>query len=100
MNVKARALKQLNRIPEALAAVQEALRLPMGEDAGSQESYGVVLYNKVCYGLLLGLTSQDQALADLQESFRLFPRGRESAKTDSDLDALRQNQEFKRLIES
>jgi tetratricopeptide (TPR) repeat protein len=98
MNAKARALKQLNRLPEAFAVINEALTWKRGTDTQSSENYGVLLYNKACYGLLLQTLSEHEILATLRDSFTLAPRIRDSAGTDPDLGPLHQNEEFKRLI--
>ncbi len=100
MNVKARALKQLGRLDEAYALIKEALSQKFSADQNALENRGVVLYNKVCYGLLLGISTDNEALTDLEESFRMFPRGRIEAASDPDLIRLHQNPEFKRLIET
>jgi tetratricopeptide (TPR) repeat protein len=51
MVAKARALKRLGRVQEALDITNEALKLP--DVATPNENLGVLLYNKACYTLLL-----------------------------------------------
>lgn len=99
MNAMARALKKLDRVEEAFSTINEALKLPREEDPGSLENYGVLLYNRVCYGLILGRLTSAEAVSELRRSFELFPRLRQIAKTDSDLEVLRQEPQFQQLVD-
>lgn len=98
MNCKARALKKLGRVEEAWTIMEQASAMPRGTDQSSRENYGVILYNKICYSLLLNRISEQDAIRALRDSFVLFPRGRTIAQTDEDLASLRRNDEFLRLI--
>ncbi|WP_315788653.1 TPR end-of-group domain-containing protein [Fischerella sp. JS2] len=54
-------------------------------------------YNKACcYALQRNI---EQAIANLQKAIILNPECREMAKTDSDFDAIRENERFQTLIQ-
>lgn len=97
-NAKARALKRLGQIRDAYETVNEALRLPMSSDPNSRENRGVLIYNRVCYGILVGALSPEEAISELRRSFEFNPKLRDKLNVDSDLEALRPNEEFQRLM--
>ena len=55
------------------------------------------LYNQACYQALLGL-SKSEILNSLRAAFLVDPSLRQLATQDSDLDSLREDDDFKRLI--
>jgi tetratricopeptide (TPR) repeat protein len=87
---KGRALKKLGRVKEALDAVDQALKI----DPKKVEA----LYNRACYLALLG-GDVGSIADDLKKSFELSPPLREIAKTDHDLDSVRNDMKIKELIE-
>ncbi|ACC82699.1 tetratricopeptide repeat protein [Nostoc punctiforme] len=82
------ALVKLERLEEAIASFDEALKIKPDKDNA--------WYNKACcYGLLGNV---DLAIENLQQSINLNPKYRETAKTDTDFDNIRQDQRFQYLI--
>lgn len=72
---KGRALKRLNRLDQALAAVEAALRINQNEPKA--------LYNRACYRALLHRPIAE-ITADLARAFELQPGLRQTAVTDPD----------------
>jgi hypothetical protein len=93
---KARALKRLARLTEALVVIDGALRLP--KEIVENENEGVLLYNKACYRLLLEPGATDEVLELLKRAFVLNPGLKASAATDTDLAPLRNDRRFLDLL--
>ncbi len=89
---KARALRHLGKVEEALATINEALGLQPDETYEAE-----CLYNRACYMAILGKDIA-QILADLKKSFRLVPATRNAARKDSDFESIRHLPEFKNLV--
>jgi tetratricopeptide (TPR) repeat protein len=87
---KARALKRLNRLDEALVAVEEGLKI--------QSDKAPLLYNRACYRLLLNKGTHDEILADLKKALSIKPELKKDARTDEDLRPLRNIEEFQKLV--
>lgn len=87
---KARALKRLNRLDEALLAVEEGLKI--------QGDKAPLLYNRACYKLLLNRGTRDEILADLKKALSIKPELKKDARTDEDLGPLRDMEEFQKLV--
>lgn len=87
---RGRALKKLGRIQEALEAVEQALKI----DPKKVEA----LYNRACYNALLG-GDIDSIVEDLKKSLELAPALRKIAKTDPDLEKVRNNKKIMDLLE-
>lgn len=87
---KGRALRRLGRLEEALAAVEEGLKV----DKNKAE----LLYNRACYKVLLGKASSAEVLEDLKKALALKPELKKSALKDEDLQALAELPEFIKLI--
>jgi hypothetical protein len=87
---KARALKRLNRLDEALLAVEEGLKI--------KNDKAPLLYNRACYKLLLGKGTREEILADLKKALTLKPELKKEARTDPDLQSLRDWDEFQKLV--
>ena len=60
--------------------------------------YAVPMYNLACCESLAGRTTD--AIEHLRQSFELSGRLRDLAKTDSDLDPIRDEPAFKKLVEA
>jgi tetratricopeptide (TPR) repeat protein len=84
------ALRQLGRNEEAIASYDQALKF--------KPDLHETWYNKACsYALQVNI---EQALENLQKAINLNPdEYRKMAKTDSDFDAIRENERFQALIE-
>jgi uncharacterized membrane protein YeaQ/YmgE (transglycosylase-associated protein family) len=91
---KARALKRMTKVNEALEIINAALKRP---DLAGTSDLGVLLYNKACYKLLIAPEAVDEALELLRRSFELYPHLKTIAPKDGDLTVLLQNPEFMRL---
>ena len=87
---KGRALKRLGEIDKALTAVEEVLRI--------EPDNAKALYNRACYKCLLR-KSNGEILSDLRKAFESFPKLKEFAREDPDLQGIRKLPEFKRLVE-
>jgi len=85
---KGRALKRLGKLQEALAAVEQALKV----DQNSARA----LYNRACYRFLLG-TPAAEILPDLEKAFTLMPKLRKDSIRDDDLKELRASDDFQKL---
>jgi tetratricopeptide (TPR) repeat protein len=84
------ALVNLDRYEEAIISYNQAIKLK----PDNQKAW----YNRACAYSLKG--EIDLALADLTEAFRLNPeKYRKFAVTDSDLDPLRKDSRFEKLLE-
>jgi hypothetical protein len=70
------------------------LLLPLDD---SPDYRGTLLYNRACARALAG--RQAGAVSELREAFRLRPDLVEWSKTDSDLDSLRGDAEYRALVE-
>jgi len=92
---KARALKRLGRVKEALDITEAALKRPVSQVGGPD--YGALLYNSLCYKLLLQQVSADEAIKLLRDAITLRPELRANAPTDQDLKALWDNSAFLQL---
>ncbi len=88
-NNKGVTLGKLQRFEEALTAYEKAIELEPDDSD--------VWYNKACLHSLTG--SSELAIQALKHSIDLNVTYREEAKTDSDFDNIRDDQEFKQLIE-
>jgi len=86
---KARALKRLGKVEEALATIEEALRIRPDEPKS--------LYNRACYMSILKKNSAE-ILADLKKAFQSLPELREDARKDPDFESMRSLPEFKNLV--
>lgn len=86
---KARALKRMGKIKEALATVEEAVRIKPEEPR--------LLYNRACYKSLLNMNSEE-ILKDLRTAFEALPELRDHARKDPDLESVRNLPEFNQLI--
>jgi hypothetical protein len=93
---KARALKRLARVAEAIAVIERALRLP--KEIVENENEGVLLYNKACYRLLLEPGAVDEVLKLLERAFILNPGLKASAVIDPDLAPLGNDRRFLDLL--
>jgi tetratricopeptide (TPR) repeat protein len=87
---KGRALKRLNRVGQALAEVEEGLKL--------KPDKAPLLYNRACYKLLLGQGPREDILADLKKALAINPELRKDARGDEDLKPLRDLDEFQKLV--
>ncbi|XWK86981.1 MAG: tetratricopeptide repeat protein [Phormidium sp.] len=83
------ALDNLGRYEEAIASYDQALKLNPNDD----EAW----YNKACCYALQG--DIVRSIENLQKAINLNLKLREYAKTDSDFDIIRQEKQFKVLIE-
>ncbi len=84
------ALKNLGRCEEAIASYDKALAF--------NPDLLQAWYNKACCYALQG--NVDLAIANLQQAIKMNPDVcRESAKTDSDFDSIRQDRRFQALID-
>jgi hypothetical protein len=63
---------------------------------------GEPIYNKACYQIFLGgdQMNKTQILAELKTAFQLNPALRKIASDDPDLDAIRQDTEFVKLMDA
>jgi len=86
---KARALKRLGKVQEALATIEEAVRLRPHEPKS--------LYNRACYKSILKM-NPTQILEDLKEAFKSDPTIRKDAQQDPDFESIRDLPEFKKLV--
>lgn len=83
-NDKAIALRNLDRMDEAIKTLEEILE----ED----KSYSYAHYNLACYYSLKSVEEpnlKDKAVAYYKEAIRLDPKFKDFAKTDNDLNAIR-----------
>lgn len=87
---KARALKRLNRLDEALLVVEEGLKI--------KSDKAPLLYNRACYKLLLGKGTREEILADLKKAITIKPELKKEARGDEDLRSLRDWDEFQKLV--
>jgi tetratricopeptide (TPR) repeat protein len=79
------------RLRQAIACIDQAIAL--------MPNKGEPVYNKACYQLLLDPNGlRDEVLDNLKAAFRLNPALRQIAKDDSDLDIVKQDTDFERLI--
>jgi len=86
---KALGLADLGQLTLAVAELDRALEdLPENPDAW---------YNRACFKAVLGRPDQE-VLKDLKEAFRLDPRLKESARTDEDLESIRESESFQALV--
>lgn len=86
---KGRALKRLGRLSEALETIEKALRM--------NSTRPDLTYNHACYKLLTG-GSTTEVIDELRKTFDLRPDLKEAAKNDPDLDSLKTNPEFIKLL--
>jgi len=86
---KARALKRLNKLQEALDTVEQGLRIQPNDHR--------LLYNRACYKAILKL-STEEILADLKKVCKAVPQYCELARTDPDLERIRGLEEFQKLM--
>jgi uncharacterized Ntn-hydrolase superfamily protein len=85
---RASALRVQGKLDQAVAAMEKAVeRYPKSGDCW---------YDYACYLSLSG--SKVEALAALKKALVLTPKSVSMAKTDTDLDPLRKDPEFKRLV--
>src|SRR5579875_2847976 len=92
---KARALKKLGKLAEALDVTQARLDKPASTDTAAQRA--ALIYNVVCYRLLLSKIQTTEALTLLKEAFEKDPQLKKSACTDSDLKTLWPDPQFQAL---
>jgi tetratricopeptide (TPR) repeat protein len=81
--------KRTGRLSEAIAALEKALEIAPSD--------GLVHYNLACYLSLAGRRSE--ALHQLREAIRLDRKFQELARTESDFDPIRGDEEFESLLE-
>ena len=86
---KARALKRLGKVQEALHTVEQALLIKPNDPR--------LLYNRACYKAILNM-STDEILADLKDVCKAVPQYCEHARTDPDLERIRELEEFQKLM--
>ena len=86
---KARALKRLNKLNEAVEVLNKALVV--------QPGYPYALYNRACYGALLRLPPET-ILADLEQAINALPKFAVLANSDEDLVSLRGDPRFAELV--
>jgi tetratricopeptide (TPR) repeat protein len=83
------ALFKLDKLEDAIKSYDKAIEI--------NPDYANAFYNRACaYG---SLNNIDLALQDLQTAIHLNPEYRETAKTDSDCDSIRNNAQFQALID-
>jgi tetratricopeptide (TPR) repeat protein len=87
--VKGVALKRLGRVEEALAAVEEGLKIHPGDAR--------LRYNRACYLALLNKDS-GEIWTDLQQACEASPEFCEEARLDSDLERLRTLPQFREAM--
>jgi tetratricopeptide (TPR) repeat protein len=73
---------------EAIASFDKALEIA--------PDYANAIYNKAYFYAVQG--DLDQAIAHLQQAIALDPNYRETAKTDTDFDRIRDDQRFQALL--
>ncbi len=78
-----------------LGKYKEAIEL-YGKAAELKPDFGSAYYNRACAFSLLG--KRDEMLADLKRAIELDEDWRETAKTDPDFDAFRDDPAFRRLV--
>jgi tetratricopeptide (TPR) repeat protein len=82
-------LSDLDRHEEAITSYDQAIQINPNHAGG--------YYNKACsYGLQ---SNVEAAISCLQQAIALDPECREAAKTDSDFDPIRQNEQFQVLFQ-
>jgi len=81
--------KRVGRLGEAIAAMEKALEIAPSD--------GLLHYNLACYLSLAG--RRDEAIHQLREAIRLDRKFREHARTETDFDPIRGDEEFEGLIE-
>jgi tetratricopeptide (TPR) repeat protein len=84
-----RALKRLNQLQQATEVMNKALSVEPG--------YPYALYNRACYGALLGHPA-DSVLADLEQAISALPKFAVVANTDEDFVSLKSNSRFAELV--
>jgi tetratricopeptide (TPR) repeat protein len=82
------ALNKLGCYKESIASCEEALKY--------NPDHPQAWFNIACSQSQLG--EIDQAIASLQKAIEINPKFREQAKTDSDFDAIRQDDRFQQLL--
>ncbi|WP_143288373.1 TPR end-of-group domain-containing protein, partial [Calothrix rhizosoleniae] len=83
------ALGNLGRNEDAIASYDKAIEI--------KPDFDQAWYNQACaYSLLNDI---DTAIEKLQEAINLNPENRQMAKTDSDFDAIRDDQRFVALMQ-
>lgn len=92
---KARALKKLGKINDALVVTNEALQ--SSRVVLAKEDRGTLLYNKACYTLLLNPQAVDETLGILKQAFELRPNIGELVRRDPDMEAIWSNETFLQL---
>jgi tetratricopeptide (TPR) repeat protein len=85
---RSNALNKLGCHKEAIASCKEALAY--------KPDHPQAWFNIACSQSRLG--EIDQAIASLQKAIEINPKFREDAKTDSDFDAIRQDDRFQQLL--
>jgi tetratricopeptide (TPR) repeat protein len=86
---KGRALKRLKRLGEAFDVMNQALVV--------QPDYPYALYNRACYGALLG-HPPDKVLTDLEQAIKALPKFAVIADTEEDLTSVQGVPRFAELI--
>ena len=88
---KGRALKRLGRVDDAVAVLDEVLRL--------KPDYAYALYNRACYKLALGGQLED-VMRDLRQAVAAVPRLANNARADADLASISRQAVFVELLRS
>ncbi len=83
------ALRLQGRFGEALRSTEQALMY--------EQQNGYIWYNKACYTALMG--DRETALQSLSRAVELEPRLKNEAVREPDLKSLREDHEFKKIIE-
>ena len=87
-NNRGYSLDNLGRYEEAISSYDKAVEF--------KPDYHQAWYNKACsYALQNNI---EQAIESLKTAINLHPKVREWAKTDSDFDAIREDERFQELI--
>ncbi|HEY9662109.1 MAG TPA: tetratricopeptide repeat protein, partial [Allocoleopsis sp.] len=60
-------------------------------------NYEIAWYNRACDYALLG--DRKQAIENLRRAIELNPENREWAKTETDFDSVREDEQFRSLVE-
>jgi tetratricopeptide (TPR) repeat protein len=85
---RGQALKNLGQYPEAIQCFDQAVIIK----PDLQQAW----YNKACYCALV--KNVDLAIENLQQAIKLNSEYKKFARTDSDFDAIREDERFQRLI--
>lgn len=87
----AKSLRRLNRIKDAISILSEVIEL----NPNAERAY----YNRACYKHLSQEYNKEDILRDLQKAVSLFDFYREYALDDVDFKDLREDPDFKRILQ-